>query len=524
MYQAHLEPLKILFQSYLEPLRKPLYSHASLNLQQYKKNKGTSMLARIALQSGVNKITRFSKPSSYKVSTRGFASYSQNSSKQKHPLGYWALIFFPAFLVADMLLFSSIYDDIKNNKAKNLTNSDLPEKTAKPTEPKPKDIFNTPPNTAFPVHPPYSSGFLQTGSIHQVHYTVRGNPNGIPVIVMHGGPGAHTAENQLQIFDPSIYKIIAMDQRGCGQSTPTGCLDNNTTGDLVLDMELLRQHLNIHQWVVAGDSWGSTLAVTYAKNYPNKTLGLLLRGVFLARESDAAEFLSPKGIAAKTYPEEWLRFVSHIDPEDRNNMKRIVSAFQKKLSIEDYDQNTLEAWNRWEILCSVTPALAPEILDQLQIDISISGFQIEAEYILKNFFLNQQQNNTVLDNLNKLPKHLPVHISHGERDYVCPIHQADTLIQALKNVGADVTSTFTSGGHAGGVPEMVNAKVNAASALAAKLISRCKSNHQQPLLSGDDNSSSLFSPAGISSNKNNEAIQPTTPSSPEAATTDKPRV
>lgn len=373
------------------------------------------------------------------------------------------------------------------------------------------------PDTSFHVQPPYDSDYLQTDSAHQVHYTVRGNPHGIPVIVMHGGPGAHSANNQLQVFNPIIYKIIAMDQRGCGQSTPAGCLKNNTTGDLILDMELLRRHLNILQWVVAGDSWGSTLAVTYTKNYPNNTLGLLLRGVFLARESDAAEFLSPNGVAAKTYPEEWARFVSHIEPEDRNNLKSIVSAFQKKLSMENYDQNTLEAWNRWEILCSLTPPLAPELLDQLQSDISISGFKIEAEYILKNFFLDQSPNNTVLDNLNKLPKHLPVHIAHGERDYVCPIHQAQTLIQALKKVDADVTSTFTSGGHAGGVPEMVKAKVHAANSLASKLLLNYKGTLEQAEHQNEHNSAGLFTSNSLVSKTN---VKPSVPTNTRA---NKPR-
>jgi proline iminopeptidase len=323
--------------------------------------------------------------------------------------------------------------------------------------------------SGFKVQPATKSGHLDVGNGHRVYYEQRGNiKNGIPVVVVHGGPGGNTVESQLKVYDPEKYHIISFDQRGCGKSKPKGEIDNNTTDLLIQDMERLRQELDIPLWAVAGDSWGSTLALLYAEQHRERVLGLLLRGVFLGRQQDVEAFLSPGGVAAIRYPEAWSRFLKEIDEGARGDARSILSAFQEKINSDDY-VSALHAWNRWEILCSVTPALDSKKLDEMERDIEVGAARIELAYIMNQFYRIDE--NSILKSIDVL-KGLRVYISQGTYDYVCwPETQAKALSDALNALDDTyVTSVYIPHGHAGSDPEMVAYKVQAANMLAEQVL------------------------------------------------------
>jgi proline iminopeptidase len=344
----------------------------------------------------------------------------------------------------------------------------------------------------FEILPATQSGHMDVDNGHRIFYEQRGNlKNGIPVLVVHGGPGGNTVENQLKVFDPERYHIISFDQRGCGQSTPKGETANNTTDDLIEDMECLRIRLNVRRWVIAGDSWGTTLALLYAQQHRKQVLGLLLRGVFLARKQDVESFLSPDGIAAQRYPDEWRRFTLAIDEKYRVDADSVLSAFQEKINSDDY-LPALHAWNRWEIQCSVTPALSSEILDNMQSDIEIEAARIELAYIMNNFYLNDM--NKILANISVLAG-LRVYISQGSYDYVCSKIQAETLSNELNKLpGTQVTSVYIPHGHAGSDPDMVTYKTQAANMLVQQL-----SVEMRPWLLTNADKSILFGKPNINS-------------------------
>ena len=166
---------------------------------------------------------------------------------------------------------------------------------------------NAPLLPLFPPLEPYASGMLDLAAPHRMYYEESGNPRGVPVVFLHGGPGAGSSAVHRQFFDPAFYRIIVFDQRGAGRSTPLGCLDQNTTPKLIEDMERLRVHLGVDRWFVFGGSWGSTLALLYAQANPDRVLGLVLRGIFLATRAEIDWFLHGM---ARVFPEAWRAFAN----------------------------------------------------------------------------------------------------------------------------------------------------------------------------------------------------------------------
>ena len=185
------------------------------------------------------------------------------------------------------------------------------------------------PYTLYPEIDPFQSDWLKVSDLHQIYYEQCGNPNGQPVVFLHGGPGSGCNPAQRRFFDPTHYRIILLDQRGCGRSKPLGCTEANTTEDLVADLNQLRAHLNIDRWLVFGGSWGSTLALSYALTYPSQVTGLILRGIFLSSAKELSWFL---GESELFYPESWHQLLSVLAPDECD---RALSAYQQRIFCED---------------------------------------------------------------------------------------------------------------------------------------------------------------------------------------------
>ena len=208
--------------------------------------------------------------------------------------------------------------------------------------------------TLYPDIAPYQTGSLQVDGRHTLYWEQCGNPEGKPVVVLHGGPGAGCSDNMRRFHDPAKYRIVLFDQRGAGRSTPHADLTDNTTWDLVADIERLREHLGIERWQVFGGSWGSTLALAYAETHPQRVTELVLRGIFLFRQSEV-DWLYKYG-ASELYPEEWEKFVGFIPEAERGDL---VEAYRKRLTGDD-EAVQLEAAKRWSMWEGVTVTLLPD--------------------------------------------------------------------------------------------------------------------------------------------------------------------
>jgi len=200
-------------------------------------------------------------------------------------------------------------------------------------------------DTLFPPIESYNEFYLEVSSTHQIYVTESGNPNGKPVVIVHGGPGGGSSPVTRQLFNPDVYRMIQFDQRGCGKSLPFLSLEENTTQHLVSDMEKIREKLEIDQWVVFGGSWGTTLSLHYAIQYPERVMGLILRGIFLGRQEDT-DWLYQKG-ASDFFPDQFAPYLNHIPVEEQDDL---VTAYYKRLTSDDASIR-LEAarqWARWE--------------------------------------------------------------------------------------------------------------------------------------------------------------------------------
>ncbi len=281
--------------------------------------------------------------------------------------------------------------------------------------------FNTLPEL-FPEIEPYQHGMLPLDDIHTIYWEQSGNPKGIPVVFLHGGPGAGSSPTHRRFFDPESYRIIILDQRGAGRSRPLGELRNNTTPLLIDDLERLREYLNINKWLVFGGSWGSTLALAYGEAHPGRCLGFILRGIFLCRKKEIDWFLY--GLQT-FFPEAWHKFVDPLSFEER---KDILSAYYQRLQNPDPGVHMPAAhnWSIYEGSCS-TLLPSPETVNYFADDTVALGLaRMEAHYFSHNIFLSE---NSLLDNVHKLHD-IPATIVQGRYDAVCPIISADDLHHA----------------------------------------------------------------------------------------------
>lgn len=274
----------------------------------------------------------------------------------------------------------------------------------------------------FPEIEPYQQGMLSVDEIHTIYWEQSGNPEGVPVVFLHGGPGAGSTSAHRQFFDPEFYRIIILDQRGAGRSQPLGEMRNNTTPLLINDLEQLREHLNISRWLIFGGSWGSTLSLAYGEAHPERCLGFVLRGIFLCRKQEIDWFL----YGMKTFfPEAWQKFAASLNYEEHND---ILAAYYQRLKNPDpkIHMPAARAWGTYEGSCS-TLLPSHETVNYFASDTVALGLaRMEAHYFSHDIFLPE---NSLLDNVYKLHD-IPAVIVQGRYDAVCPIVSANDLHQA----------------------------------------------------------------------------------------------
>jgi proline iminopeptidase len=277
----------------------------------------------------------------------------------------------------------------------------------------------------YPEIEPYSTGFLKVSDLHTIYFEEVGNPKGKPVVFLHGGPGGGINSTYRRYFNPQKWRIILLDQRGCGQSTPFAELKENSTWDLVSDIEKLRNHLSISKWAVFGGSWGSTLSLSYAITHPASCTELFLRGIFLIRKKEIDWFYQEG--CSKIYPDAWEEYVKPIPMEERNDF---VKAFYKRLTSEDKEvrKTAAKAWSIWE---GSTSKLIPDtdIINRFGDDDFADAFaRIECHYFTnKGFF---PEDNYLINNVDKI-RHIPTVIVQGRYDVVCPAESAWELHRAF---------------------------------------------------------------------------------------------
>lgn len=307
----------------------------------------------------------------------------------------------------------------------------------------------------YPDIKPYVSHSLRVDARHTLHVEECGVPSGLPVVFLHGGPGAGFDPVHRRFFDPNRYRIVLFDQRGAGRSIPHADLIDNTTGHLIADMEAIRAHLGIDRWVVFGGSWGSTLSLAYAEAHPDRVLGLVLRGVFLCRRQDIRWFYQEG--CSRLFPEAWEQYLAPIPEAERHDL---MAAYHRRLT----GDNELErlraarAWSQWEgATISLEPSDATvERFGEAHLALSLA--RIECHYFMNRIFMEEDQ---LLRDATRL-KDIPGTIVHGRYDVICPADNAWALSRAWPK--AELKMVIA--GHAATEPAIVHELVSATDALA----------------------------------------------------------
>ena len=284
----------------------------------------------------------------------------------------------------------------------------------------------------YPEIEPYNQFDLKVSDLHTIHIEESGNINGKPVIFLHGGPGGGIEPVYRQYFDPEKWRIIIFDQRGCGQSTPHAELQENTTWDLIADIEKIRQHLEIDKWVVFGGSWGSTLSLSYAITHPDRCKALVLRGIFMIRKKEINWFYQDG--TSNIYPDAWEHYLRPIPEDERHDL---VAAYYKRLTSND-DSVRIEAAKAWSIWEASTSKL-------IQSEESIHAFEdakvaeafarIECHYFTNRGFFDTDE--WLLENVDKI-RHIPTVIVQGRYDVVCPMISAWELHRAFPEADFEI--------------------------------------------------------------------------------------
>jgi len=277
----------------------------------------------------------------------------------------------------------------------------------------------------FPEIEPNKEYALTCGDIHNIYVEESGNPNGQPIIFLHGGPGGGCGAKQRRFFDPNHYRIILFDQRGCGKSKPLGETKENTTKDLVSDIEKIRKHLNIEKWILFGGSWGSSLALAYGIKYPEYLIGLILRGVFLSRKKELDWFLKD---VDQFFPEYHELLLNHRDNINRDNL---VEEYTNSIFGSNFDiaKKAAVAWNRFEgsILKLLPTSNVNDSNEEINYEFELARAKVQLHYINNLCFID---GNDILNKVEVL-KGIPVEIVQGRYDMVCPPKTAYDLKQRL---------------------------------------------------------------------------------------------
>ena len=278
----------------------------------------------------------------------------------------------------------------------------------------------------FPPIEPREKGLLLVSDLHKIYWERSGNPKGKKVLIIHGGPGAGSQPRYRRYFDPQKFDIIQFDQRGCGNSIPFSELRENTTNNLVDDIEKLRKYFKIDKWILYGGSWGSTLALVYSIKHPSRIKSLILRGIFLCRSFELKWFYQYG--ASEIFPDEYEKYISVIPKNERADL---INSFYKYLTSknEDLRKKASYAWTKWELSTSHLIKKEFEIQTNTKNSFSDAFARIECHYFINKIFL---EDNFILKNIDKINK-IPVKIVQGRYDIVCPLRSAWDLNKRLKN-------------------------------------------------------------------------------------------
>ncbi|MGA0544274.1 prolyl aminopeptidase [Brevundimonas sp. VNH65] len=319
----------------------------------------------------------------------------------------------------------------------------------------------TPRRELYPEIEPFASGWMETGDGNRIYYEECGNPQGRPVVVLHGGPGGAVNPGMRRYFDPSRWRVILFDQRGCGQSTPNAAdtdLSDNTTWTLIEDIERLRERCGVDKWAVFGGSWGSTLSLAYAITHPERVSALLLRGIFLLRKSEVRWFYQEG--ASQLYPDAWERYLAPIPEAERNDL---MGAYYRRLTGPDRAERErcAVAWSSWEgeTVSVEGPSARPEKFADPAFALAFA--RIECWYFTNDGFFPSE--NWILENVGRI-RHIPGWIAQGRFDVVTPMTSAWDLHRAWPEAKLDV---IPDAGHASSEPGIIDSLVRATDWAAA---------------------------------------------------------
>ncbi|HEX4473649.1 MAG TPA: prolyl aminopeptidase [Polyangiaceae bacterium] len=306
--------------------------------------------------------------------------------------------------------------------------------------------------TFYPPVEPYLTGQLRVSDVHTLYFEQSGNPNGKPVVFLHGGPGGGTDPKQRRFFDPARYRIVLFDQRGCGKSTPHASLEDNTTWHLVSDIEQLREHLGIDRWQVFGGSWGSTLALAYAQKHPERVTELVLRGIFLIFESEIRWFY--QWGTSELFPDAWEKFVAPIPDSERGDLMR---AYHARLTSDDASVRTeaARAWSIWEAATSYLRVSADHIARAGEDEFALAFARIECHYFMNRGFFERETQ--LIDDVPKI-RSIPAVVVQGRYDVVCPMVTAWRLHRAWPEADFRIAA---DAGHSAYEPSILHELVSA---------------------------------------------------------------
>ena len=313
-----------------------------------------------------------------------------------------------------------------------------------------------------PLYPdiqPYQQYSLSVSDIHTLYVEESGNPQGIPVLFIHGGPGGGSAEKSRCFFNPDLYRIVVFDQRGAGKSTPHAELKHNTTADLIDDIEKIRKHLGIESWVLFGGSWGSTLSLLYAQAHPDRVVEMILRGIFLCRKEDLHWFYQAG--ASRLFPDEWERYVKPIPQDQRNDF---IKAYYRLLTSDDEIKRmgAAKAWSGWEGACSTLKRNQSVQNHFTEPHVALAMARIECHYFINDSFIKENQ---IIENMHKIV-HIPGVIVHGRYDLVCPVDNAFSL---QKHWSESTLQIIREAGHSAFEPGNTDALIKATNDTAKRL-------------------------------------------------------
>ncbi|HEX7330499.1 MAG TPA: prolyl aminopeptidase [Pyrinomonadaceae bacterium] len=308
--------------------------------------------------------------------------------------------------------------------------------------------------TLYPAIEPYDSGHIKVSDVHQLYYEQCGNPNGKPVLFLHGGPGAGLDPDYRRFFDPEAYRVILFEQRGAGRSIPHASLDDNTTWHLVQDIEHIREHFGVEQWQVFGGSWGSTLSLTYAETHPERVSALVLRGIFLCRPQEIRWFYEEGQGASAMFPETWEQYVRIIPESERADM---IHAYYRRLTSDDeaVRREAAYAWSVWEASALKLLPDQKTIAEFTEPEMAIALARIECHYFVNKCFF--ETDNYLLEHIDRI-RHIPAAIVHGRYDVVCPVINAWDLHRAWPEASFKI---IPDAGHASTEPGIASALVEA---------------------------------------------------------------